>query len=176
MTVDEFLLWWDQQPDDKRYELVNGQVVGMSPETIGHNRRKLAAYDALRHAIDRAGVHFWTFTDGMTVRIDEYSAYEPDAMAACDEDISDDTILIRKPVIVVEVLSPGTRQVDHTLKLTGYFALDSVHHYLIIDANRPSIVHHCRNNHGTIDTRIVTNGTIKLDPPGIEIDIDTIYA
>jgi Uma2 family endonuclease len=40
---------------------------------------------------------------------------------------------VPNPVIVVEVSSPSTRKIDASLKMTGYFSLPSVHHYLIID-------------------------------------------
>jgi Uma2 family endonuclease len=32
MKVPEFLSWADKQPDGKRYELVDGEVVAMAPE------------------------------------------------------------------------------------------------------------------------------------------------
>jgi Uma2 family endonuclease len=79
-------------------------------------------------------------------------------------------------VIVVEVLSPSTRHVDATRKLAGYFRLPSVAHHLIIEPNKQMVVHHSRGSDDTILTRIVTEGTIALDPPGIEIALADIYA
>jgi Uma2 family endonuclease len=31
MTVTEFLVWAEQQPDEERYELINGEPVAMAP-------------------------------------------------------------------------------------------------------------------------------------------------
>ena len=80
------------------------------------------------------------------------------------------------PVIVVEVLSPTTRQFDVSIKLVGYFRLPSVAHYLIADLSQPLILHHSRGPSGDILTRIVTEGTITLDPPGLEVAVADIYS
>ena len=74
------------------------------------------------------------------------------------------------------MLSPSTRQVDVSIKLAGYFRLPSVAHYLIVDPSEPMIVHHARGMGGDIITRVVTEGTIVLDPAGLSIAIEDIYA
>ncbi len=51
--------------------------------------------------------------------------------------------MIPAPVVVVEILSPGTKTVDTTKKLEGYFKLASVRHYLIIDPIARSGVPSC---------------------------------
>jgi hypothetical protein len=43
---------------------------------------------------------------------------------------------------VVEVLSPSTRYIEASAKLAGYFRLPSVQHYLIVDPDRPTVMHH----------------------------------
>jgi Uma2 family endonuclease len=82
---------------------------------------------------------------------------------------------VPNPVIVVEVLSPSSRHIDAQIKLAGYFRLPSVVHYLVVDPDRPLIVHHARGTGDAILTRIVTEGSIALDPPGIELTMAGIY-
>ena len=72
------------------------------------------------------------------------------------------------------MLSPSTQQFDVSIKLAGYFRLPSVAHYLIVDPAQPMIVHHSRGAGDTIVTRIVTEGTMRLDPPGLEFAIADI--
>jgi Uma2 family endonuclease len=76
--------------------------------------------------------------------------------------------------IVVEVLSPGTTATDTGGKLAEYFRVPSVAHYLIVHPTRRTITHHRRTDTG-IDTRIVVNGPIAMDPPGIVITPEEIY-
>ena len=111
----------------------------------------------------------------MTVRIDDATAYEPDAVVYCGAELAASGLEVPNPVIVVEVLSPSTRHIDLSAKLADYFRLPSVVHYLIIDPNKPRIVHHARGTGDTILTRIVTDGSITLDPPGIELTMAAVY-
>jgi Uma2 family endonuclease len=173
MTVDEYLSWAKDEPG--RYELFRGEVHAMSPEGVGHAERKGAVYTALLAAIRARGLACYALPDGATVRIDEMTAYEPDALVYCGEKLTPEVIEVPNPTIIVEVLSPSTRRVDVSLKLIGYFRLPSVVHYLIVDPVQPSILHHARQTSGDILTRIVTEGTIRLDPPGIEIALADIY-
>jgi hypothetical protein len=50
-----------------------------------------------------------------------------------------------------------------------------VAHYLAIDPDKPLVIHHARKDDDSILTRIVSEGTIILDPPGIELSIADIY-
>lgn len=174
MTVDEYLAWTDNQPG--RYELHKGEVHVMSPETAGHADTKAAVYVALRNAIRQRRLPCHVFPDGMTVRIDQTTAYEPDVVVYSGERIARSAVEVPNPLIVVEVLSSSTRQVDVSIKLAGYFRLPSVIHYLIVDPNEPMVVHHARGVGGDIITRVVTKGTIALDPLGLEIAVEDIYA
>ncbi len=173
MNVDEFLAWAEKQPG--RFDLYNGAVYAMSPEGAGHAKVKLRMHIALVDAVRRAGVPCHVLPDGMTVRVDEHTAHEPDAQVYCGQELPAAAIEVPNPVILIEVLSPSTRQIDASVKLAGYFRLPSVIHYLIVDPNRPLVVHHGRSPDGTIVTRIVTDGTIVLDPPGLMLSLAEIY-
>jgi Uma2 family endonuclease len=112
----------------------------------------------------------------MTVRIDDTTAYEPDVTLYSGPRLPPSAVEVLNPVIVVEVLSPSTRQFDVSIKLAGYFRLPSVAHYLIVDPTQPSIVHHSRGTGDTIVRRVVTDGSIVLDPPGLELVVADLYA
>jgi Uma2 family endonuclease len=173
MTVDQYLAWAERRPG--RYELVNGAVVEMSPETAGHAKRKAAVYIALMTAIGRHGIGCHVLPDGMTMRIDETTAFEPDAVVYCGEEMDAAGIEVPNPVIVVDVLSPSTRHVDLSAKLAGYLRVSSIVHYLIVDPVQPLVIHHVRQAGDTFLTRVVRDGTIALDPPGMEITIAEVY-
>lgn len=173
MTVDEFLAWAEGQP---RVELHSGSVVKMEAERVGHARVKFAVQRALQDGVHRANSACIVIPDGVTVRVSEDTCYEPDAMVFCGTRLDPDALELNDPVIVVEVLSPSTQHIDVGRKLTGYFSLPSVVHYLIVDPDQPPIVHHNKRPDGTILTSIVPSGRIYLDPPGIDIDIASIFS
>ena len=169
---EEYRRWYDSQPTG-RYERVDGRIVPMAPERAGHVRVKSAVWLALRHAIAAAGVSCEALGDGVTVETGE-SDYEPDALVEYGPPLSNDAIAAVNPVIVVEVLSPGTASTDTGGKLADYFQVPSVAHYLIVHAARRLVIHHRRTAEG-IDTRIIFNGDIEMSPPGITITMEDVY-
>jgi len=147
----------------------------MAPERWAHARLKAHIWQALNNEIKRTGLSCEAAPDGMTVEIDDDTDYEPDALVNCGPPIPDNAIAAPNPVVIVEVLSPGTASVDTGAKLAGYFRVPSVEHYLLVRPSRREITHHRRTGDGIL-TRIVHDGAILLDPPGIRLDLDEIYA
>jgi Uma2 family endonuclease len=95
----------------------------------------------------------------------------------CGEALPNDAVSVPDPLVVVEVLSPGTHSVDLSRKMVAYFRVPSVKHYLIFWPDQPQVIHHRRWDEGEgIDTRVLTAGQIRLDPPGLSIAIDEVYA
>jgi Uma2 family endonuclease len=174
MTVDQYLAWVEEQPG--RYELLDGVVFAMSPEGAGHAEKKAAVHAALLAGIRARGLPCHVLPDGMTVRVDDVTAYEPDALVYCGAKLLPSEIEVPNPIIVVEVLSPSTRHIDLSAKLADYFRLSSIMHYLIVDPAKPRIVHHARAAGDTILTRIVSEGHIVLDPPDLVFAMADIYS
>jgi Uma2 family endonuclease len=173
MTVDAFLAWAEGQPG--RHELIDGEVVAMSPQRARHTRVKYRVQSALERAIADAGLPCEMLPDGMTVRVDARTAFEPDALVQCGELLSDDAVEADSPIIVVEVLSPDTKRIDTGRKLQGYFRLPSVIHYLIVDAERRTVIHHRRGEGELIETRIASSGELRLDPPGLTLPVAALF-
>jgi Uma2 family endonuclease len=171
LTVADYLAWADSRSEPQRTELINGQVVPMPPERLTHNRVKNAVYLALIQSVRSAGIDAEVLSDGMAVRIDEHTAYEPDALIYCGEKLPDSAMLIADPVVVVEVLSPSTAHSDTSAKLIGYFKLPSVAHYLVLDPATRSLTHHARGR----DPVTISSGRIELDPPGLSVAVEDSF-
>jgi Uma2 family endonuclease len=173
MTVDEYLAWTEGRPG--RYELYAGAVYAMAPERAGHAEAKYAIQTALLAGIRRAGLPCHMLPDGMTVRVDHDTAHEPDALVYCGERLPSSAVEAPNPIIVVEVLSPSTRHIDASAKLAGYFRIASVSHYLIVDPDKRLAIHHARGERDVIATRVVGEGALRFDPPGIEVSIGDLF-
>ena len=93
----------------------------------------------------------------------------------CGPRLPPEAIEIPNPLIVVEVLSEGTAGRDHGVKLAGYFSLPSLAHYLILDPERRTLIHHRRGQGDVIETRILTTGPLRLDPPGLEVAVEDLF-
>jgi Uma2 family endonuclease len=92
----------------------------------------------------------------------------------CGAPIDGDAIAAPNPVIIVEVVSPGPASIDTGAKLTGYFRVPSVQHYLIVYPTKRHVIHHRRAGDG-VNTRTMYDGVIVMDPPGVTVSFDEIY-
>ena len=127
MTVNEYLAWAEGRPG--RYELYAGSVYAMAPERVGLAKTKFASPTALLAGIERTGLPCHMLPDGVTVRVDETTAHEPDALVYSGKELPDDALETPNPVTVVEVLSPSTRHIDASAKLaviSAFRAFDTI--------------------------------------------------
>jgi len=173
MTASEFLGWARAQPD--RWELFDGVPTAMSPERVIHGDTKYRAARALDDAIAKAQVPCRFVLDSAAVRVDARNTYQPDVLVYCGEPVADDALEVPNPVVVLEVLSPSNAMTDLRDKLRGYFLLPSVHHYLIVDPDKRLVIHHARAENGIVATRIVAEGELMLDPPGISFSVGGLF-
>lgn len=175
LTADAFMAWAAEQPAG-RFELSGGEIVAMAPERLGHTRVKSEALIALRAAIAARGLDCEAIGDGISVRIDDRTVYEPDALVRCGPKAPSDVVALDDPVVLVEVVSPSSRGVDTGVKLADYFRLPTVLHYLIVQTEARAVIHHARDDAGAITTRILHDGALTLDPPGLEVGIAAFFA
>jgi Uma2 family endonuclease len=175
MTAEEFVEWAMRRPEGERYELVAGEVIAMAPERVQHIRAKTAAWRLLSDAVARADLACEALGDGASLRIDDHTVYEPDALIRCGEPIDPDAVVVADPLVVVEVLSPTSDRRDGQEKLEDYFRLPSVRHYLVVNPLKRSVVHHARGDDETIVTRIHRDGELQLDPPGLTVELAALF-
>ena len=167
MTSDAFIAWAMQQPEGKRYELARGEIVAMAPERLSHALMKGQIYRKLAEAVETARLPCTVYPDGVAVVVDNETIYEPDTLVRCGEPLDGDGIKVLDAMIVVEVASPSTQALDAGAKLEDYFRIPTLRHYLIVRTKTQTVIHHARDEAGVITTRIIRDGTVDLDPPGI---------
>jgi Uma2 family endonuclease len=174
MSREAYRTWAMAQPRG-RFERIEGVVVAMAPERVRHAQVKALVWLRLREAVAAAGLACEVFPDGMTIETGE-SDYEPDAVLRCGPPLDGNRVDVPDPMVIVEVVSPDTRAIDLGPKLAGYMKVPTVRHYLIVWPDRPRLIHHSRRDEtDAIESRIVTSGPIRLDPPGIAIDLEALY-
>jgi Uma2 family endonuclease len=172
MNVDQFLEWSElnPEPEDQRYELVDGEVVAVpQAETIGHNCAKGAAGFSLHDAVRAAGLPCEVLFKGMGVAINDGTVRLPDVVVQGGPASDWDAMLVEEPLIVVEVIESESEASDAMLR--DYASVASIRHYLISNWKSRAVIHHYRNERGTFDTRIVGHGDIVLDPPGLSVSV-----
>lgn len=178
MTVGEFLDWTEEQADDARYELVAGVPVQlMAPTNIRHARIQRNVSEALRGAIAAAGLPCEVFDAGPGVALgaDGDECRIPDVVLTCASTIDETARLVPEPMIIVEVASPSTRLADVNDKVEFYGGIASIRHYLVIEQDRRRVVYHGRGSSGGLEPRILRDGEIALEPPGVRLALNALY-
>jgi Uma2 family endonuclease len=131
MSVDEFLRWEDGT--DTRYELVDGVVVAMAPPARSH--RILAARLAgVLEAALRGRRPCAAENEAGVARPDRADlCFVADIAVSCDPARRDEQ-LIPNPILIVEILSPGTNAFDRNVKVPEYRQIPSVQEILLLDS------------------------------------------
>ncbi len=117
---------------DGDWELWNGIPVAMSPSpSFRHQRLSLRIATELERQLSREPCQNGCVTVQVTDwQLDQCTVVRPDVMVLCEEPKGD--FIESAPALVVEVLSPSTRNKDTTYKRDLY-ASQGIKFYLVVD-------------------------------------------
>ncbi|MGH6919960.1 MAG: Uma2 family endonuclease [Geminicoccaceae bacterium] len=170
MTLAAFLEWDDGT--DRRYQLLDGVPVMMAPAIEAHG--ELAARLALEIGIRLKRPCRVISEAGITVpdRSDTY--YLADLAVTCAPREPGRRI-VAEPVLIVEVLSPSTAQVDRWRKVADYRTLPSVQEILIVfpDERRVEVQRRTPEGWGVED--LIGQASVRLRVCDRPIPLDTLY-
>jgi Uma2 family endonuclease len=150
----------------------------MAPTNIRHARIQRNASEALRRAIAAAGGPCEVFDagPGVAVGLEGGECRIPDVVVTCAAAIDETTRLVPEPMLVVEVASPSTRLADVNDKVEFYYSrIASIRHYLVIEQDQHRVVYHGRGPSGGLEPRILREGKIVMEPPGIPLALADLY-
>ena len=131
MTLVEFLRWEDGT--DTRYELIGGFPVAMAPPARAHGML-CARLGGMIDAALRSRRPCSAQTEAGIARPDRDDTYYVADLAVTCSPYQRGEQLVKDPILIVEILSPGTERHDRRIKLPAYRAIDSVNEILLIDS------------------------------------------
>lgn len=131
----------DLLPEGARAELIDGQIYDMAPPTRTHQRILGLLYRKIADHIDsnkgRCEVNIAPFA--VYLNNDDLNYVEPDICVVCDPGKLDDRGCHGAPDWILEVVSPGSRQMDYFKKLFKYRTA-GVKEYWIVDPMKNQVV------------------------------------
>ena len=165
-TVEEFLTW--QEGKQGRYEFVGGLPVKMmTGATARHDSIVLNVLAELRQRLK--GNPCSAFTADYCIKTKSDQIRRPDAGVDCGPREPTD-LVATKPVLVVEVFSPSTRDLDRATKLNEYKAVASIQTILYVEPNRPEVYLFERSAEGSWqDERLVVGLEKEIAIPALGI-------
>jgi len=131
MTVAEFLRWEDGT--DTRYELLSGSPVAMAPPAIAHGILALRLGARIDAALRSRPQCFGQSEAGIIKPDRDDTCYIADIAVTCTPPERGQQLL-RNPLLIVEILSPGTALYDRQIKVSDYRRIPSVEEILLIDS------------------------------------------
>ena len=173
-TWDDYLIW--EQTQERRHELVDGQVYAMAGGTADHDticnnlRRELG--------VQLRGKSCRVQGPDLKVKAGENGRYL-DALIDCGARPAD-ALHAKEPVAVFEVLSASTAWVDQGLKLRDYDATASIRTYALIsqDEARALVYWRDANGHLGVHNAALLEGLdaqVEIPEFGVTIRFSDLY-
>jgi Uma2 family endonuclease len=131
-TVEEYFAL--EEASEVRHEFYQGEVYAMSGGIGAHNIVVQNCVISMRAALRGRGCR--VYAENVRLAVLDGGAYTyPDVMVTCHPDDSPDKGTMHQPVLLIEVLSPGTASYDRVWKFNRYTQLLSLQHYLLVSAD-----------------------------------------
>jgi len=159
-------------PDGERAELIDGQIYSMTPPSPKHQMILGALYRKIGNHIEAKGGPCKPFVAPFAVFLnkDNYTYVEPDVSVICDPRKITDKGCEGAPDWVIEVVSPGSKQMDYMIKLFKY-RYAGVKEYWIVDPHKDRVMVY------TFDPEIMTEYTFSdTVPSGIFEDLSIDFS
>jgi Uma2 family endonuclease len=174
ISVEDYLAAEELSPT--RNEYIDGWVRAMSGATVRHNRVKRNCLLLLGSSLK--GKPCEPFDSDMKVRIGRkkpFRFYYPDTQVVCDSNAPTD-VYQDKPVLIIEVLSPSTRQYDLDEKLSAYLKIPTLECYLIMEQHQPFVISMRRTKKGFLREEYEgVDATIPLPFLGCKLSLKDVY-
>ncbi len=87
------------------------------------------------------------FSGDIKVRVDPNVYYYPDVLVSCEQN-PENAYFRNNPILIVEVLSPSTQEIDRREKLLFYQQMPSVQEYAVVEQQKMHVELHRRQPDG----------------------------
>ncbi|HEY2616511.1 MAG TPA: Uma2 family endonuclease [Acetobacteraceae bacterium] len=169
MSLGDFLDWENRQ--EFKYEFDGFQPVAMTGVTTAHAaiQRNLLGllFNRLR------GHRCQAYGSDLKIQVAGRMRY-PDAFIVCSP-ITPGATVIDDPVVVFEILSPGTSYQDRIEKNREYRATPSIRRYVILEQTRPAATVYARAGDDWVADVLVGEAELTLPEIGSSISLSEVY-
>lgn len=163
--------------DDKRYEIIGGQLVVSPSPSTRHQHVLGEIYSALKSHL-ASGSSGSIFVAPLDVRLSFYDVVQPDLLVVLNDrrGIVQEQGIAGPPNLVVEILSPSSKLTDRVDKAALY-ARSGVDEYWIVDPIEETVT-----VYGLDGDRFAPSATLESNEDlysivlaGLVLDLDTIF-
>ena len=165
-------------PDDKRYQLLDGELILAPSPTDRHQAIMGTLFFLLyQHNLGTGSGHVRMAP--LDVHLSEYDLTQPDILFVSNDRASIITAanIQGAPDLVVEILSPSTERFDRGYKRTMY-ARNGVREYWLVDPAAETVEVMTEAEEGFVTESIYQRDQILVSPllPGLSIELNRIFS
>jgi len=175
LTVDEYLEWEKQQ--EEKHEFFRGEIFAMSGASARHNVIFKNLFVEL--AVALKGKPCQPYGSDMRVHIPQNTLYTyPDISIFCKDILDENADGAIEPTVLIEILSPSTRNYDRGGKFKLYRDIPTLKEFIIVDSEAVAIESFRLNERGHWELEEYKLASDNLDFPclAISVPLSEIYA
>lgn len=174
-TVEEY--FQHEEESESRSVFFEGELFPVAATTKRHNK--------IVTNLVRTFIPFFeerdcaVFAENVKVEAIENRYYPyPDIILTCDPNDDADNLVVKKPTLLIEVLSPGTESDDRSFKWLRYRKIPSLRYYLLVSQSEILVEMFSRNDNNSLwlfqDFTDIQD-VIKFDNLDFELPLQVIY-
>lgn len=173
-SADDYLTW--EATQSERHEFLDGEIFAMAGAEDWHITVCLNIAMALRQHLH--GTPCRTFMADMKVQAEAASSYfYPDIVVTCSATDAQSRQIKREPLLIVEVLSPGTEAYDRGEKFQRYRQIASLVEYALVDIEHRRVDVFRKQSNGLWLLHPLDAGVpLVLASVDLTVDVETLYA
>jgi phenylacetic acid degradation protein len=175
-TIEDYLR--EEEGSNQRHEYYQGEIFLMSGAKADHNRIVMSMAIAL--AVKLKGSPCEVFNADQRVHVQQNTLFTyPDLSIVCGEPeyYKDDNLNLTNPTVIVEVLSPSTKNYDRGDKMRLYQDLPSLREYIMVDSQAVLVEHFAKGEGGEwlLQKYDQLRDTLQIATVGVALQLTEIY-
>ena len=171
ISAEEYLA--GEEVSRTKHEFVDGEVYAMSGAINKHNLIAGNLFGNLWLHLRDSGCE--VYKENMKLKADENTFYYPDIFVACDKN-PENEYYREEPILIIEVVSPSTRQIDRREKLRAYQQIPSVQEYVIVEQEKISVEIHRRQPDGRWITYFFNHNDEEFNLESVDLTLSLAEA
>jgi Uma2 family endonuclease len=159
-----------------KHEFIDGEIYAMAGASEKHHRICANLFIKLDSHLENSKCN--AFITDMKLQADKNTFYYPDVFVSCDQN-PESEFYREEPILIIEVVSPSTRQIDRREKLRIYQQIPTVQEYVIIEQDKMHLEIHRRQSDGRWITYFYNEGDldeqIEFQSVNLSLNLEEIY-
>jgi Uma2 family endonuclease len=176
VSLDEYLRL--EETADNKHEYVEGDVIAMAGASREHNEIVSNLIYAVRTCLNNKPCTIYPSDFRVSTPAGQNYFY-PDATVVCGDVALQEGVFdtLLNPVVIFEVMSAGTENIDRGYKFFYYQQIPSLQEYILIDSRQKAVeaIRRQDNNTWKFEKLSYADGVLHLRSTGCTLSFDEIY-